>query len=198
MHFRRSIQPGLLGLICVIWLLVSCEGTAGTLSPTVKTGSQEETTSANQETVEVTMAPAAVTPITITIVYDNIAYQPELVTNWGFAAVVTYGDQSLLFDTGGDGPTLLSNMAALQIDPKTIEHVILSHEHDDHIGGLQGLLATGIHPTVHLLHYFPGSFKQQVASQTNLVETTAGAQVMEGVFVTGEVPGGLPEQATRS
>jgi 7,8-dihydropterin-6-yl-methyl-4-(beta-D-ribofuranosyl)aminobenzene 5'-phosphate synthase len=141
------------------------------------------------------MAASSRHPVTITIVYDNNAYLHGLRTDWGFAAVVAYGGHTILFDTGGQGAILLRNMATLGIDPQTIEHVVLSHTHHDHSGGLYDLLATGVHPVVYLPPCFPQSFKQQVAAQTTIVETAPGMQVVEGVYVTGELAGDVPEQA---
>jgi 7,8-dihydropterin-6-yl-methyl-4-(beta-D-ribofuranosyl)aminobenzene 5'-phosphate synthase len=44
----------------------------------------------------------------ITTVYDNKALHLNLASAWGFACVV---DDDVLFDTGGDGRRLLSNVA---------------------------------------------------------------------------------------
>lgn len=141
------------------------------------------------------MIPPPAYPLTMTIVYDNNTYAPELTTSWGFAAVVTYDDHMLLFDTGGDGTILLQNMDTLGIAPQAIEHVILSHAHNDHTGGLQELLAAGVYPVVHLLPSFSDAFKQQIASQATVVETVPGGKVTEGAFVTGAISGNVPEQA---
>ena len=42
---------------------------------------------------------------------------------------------SILFDTGGDSATLLHNMKELNIDPKDLGIVVISHAHGDHTGG---------------------------------------------------------------
>jgi 7,8-dihydropterin-6-yl-methyl-4-(beta-D-ribofuranosyl)aminobenzene 5'-phosphate synthase len=133
--------------------------------------------------------------LTITIVYDNNAYDPRLTTAWGFAALVEYRGQTFLFDTGGDGPTLLDNMAALGIDPTRIEGVALSHSHDDHAGGLSALLAAGARPTVYLPPSFPANFKRQAGSTTTVVEVAPGQPLGAGLFTTGEMGGRIPEQA---
>jgi len=131
----------------------------------------------------------------ITILYDNYSHDPRLQTGWGFAALIEYRDQTILFDTGADAPTLLANMRALAIDPQRIEAVALSHAHSDHTGGLAGLLETGARPTVHLLPSFPASFQRGIGTTVTLTEVTPGQQIGEGVFTTGEVSGAIPEQA---
>jgi len=60
----------------------------------------------------------------IAVVYDNRTLGPTLTSAWGFSCLV---DDDLLFDTGGDGRTLLSNMAQMGIDPAGIRTVVLSH-----------------------------------------------------------------------
>jgi len=141
------------------------------------------------------MTPPATDNLTITILYDNNPYDPHLKSAWGFAALVEYRGQTLLMDTGGDGQVLLSNMSYLSVDPLNIERVVLSHAHGDHTGGLNALLAAGARPTVYLLPSFPGAFKRQAADLTTVVEVKPGQQLGEGLFTTGEMNGGINEQA---
>ena len=63
------------------------------------------------------MTPDLNNQLIITVVYDNNAYDPRLKTEWGFAALVEYRGHTILFDTGGDGSTLLNNMNLMEIDP---------------------------------------------------------------------------------
>ncbi len=76
----------------------------------------------------------------VTIIYDNIAFRNDLQADWGFSALVEAKGKRFLFDTGGSGSILLSNMNKLEISPKEIDAVFLSHAHFDHIGGLSGFL----------------------------------------------------------
>jgi 7,8-dihydropterin-6-yl-methyl-4-(beta-D-ribofuranosyl)aminobenzene 5'-phosphate synthase len=133
--------------------------------------------------------------LTITIVYDNNPYDGRLKAAWGFAALVSYNDHILLFDTGGDGPTLIENMLTLQIDPIQIESVVLSHAHGDHTGGLSALLEHGTRPTVYLPPSLSATFKNQVSKTTEVIEVTPGLSITEGVFTTGEMGRSTPEQA---
>lgn len=148
------------------------------------------------------MAPAGGVPLAeeeqtvrFTVVYDNNAYDGALHTAWGFACWVEVGETTVLFDTGGDGATLLGNMAKLDLDPQAIDAVVLSHAHKDHTGGLASLLDTGIRPTVYVPAAFPASFKTDVRARTDLVEVTGPLEVSPGVYTTGEIGARMVEQA---
>jgi 7,8-dihydropterin-6-yl-methyl-4-(beta-D-ribofuranosyl)aminobenzene 5'-phosphate synthase len=134
-------------------------------------------------------------PVKITVVYDNNAYDARLQTAWGFGCLVETNRGTILFDTGGDGATLLGNMATLGIDPTSIEVVVLSHIHGDHTGGLGAMLDTGAQPTVYVPQSFPARFKADVRSLTALEEVTGPAEILPGVYTTGEVGSGIVEQA---
>jgi 7,8-dihydropterin-6-yl-methyl-4-(beta-D-ribofuranosyl)aminobenzene 5'-phosphate synthase len=134
--------------------------------------------------------------LTITIVYDNNAYDPRLKTAWGFSCLIEYRGQVILFDTGGDSPTLLANMDALGIDPGKIETVVLSHIHGDHTGGLSGLLPmTGDGSTVFVPQSFPARFKDAVQIKARLVEVAGPREIGEEVHTTGELGTGIIEQS---
>jgi 7,8-dihydropterin-6-yl-methyl-4-(beta-D-ribofuranosyl)aminobenzene 5'-phosphate synthase len=49
----------------------------------------------------------------ITIVYDNVVWEPALTSDWGFACLVEAAGQTLLFDSGARGDILLGNMESL-------------------------------------------------------------------------------------
>lgn len=134
-------------------------------------------------------------PITITVLYDNHPFDERLRTNWGFSALIEDHDQRLLFDTGGDSPTLLINMGVLGIDPMGIETIVLSHAHGDHTGGLEGLLRKGPSPTVYLPPSFSASYKRNLKRQCHIEEVTPGQAIGPGAFTTGELGKGIQEQA---
>ena len=121
----------------------------------------------------------------ITILYDNIMHDTRLKTAWGFSALVEYHDHTLLFDTGGDGPTLLNNMQILGIDPTRINSIVLSHIHGDHVGGLVDLVESGARPVVYLPPSFPPIFKNQVSRVAEVVEVTRGMEISGSIYTTG-------------
>ena len=147
------------------------------------------------EPIPETQIPTEALPLSITVVYNNIEYDPRLETAWGFAALVERGDQSLLFDTGGDGNILLRNMATLGIDPERIQGVVLSHIHGDHVGGLNELLNVGLDSTIYIPPSFPASFKNSVKQAAPLLEVEPGLFIMDGILSTGELGKSIPEQA---
>src|SRR4051812_16046706 len=55
---------------------------------------------------------------------------------WGFAALVEADGHKILFDTGARPDTVASNIKEMRIDLSGVRDVILSHNHDDHTGGL--------------------------------------------------------------
>lgn len=88
--------------------------------------------------------------VTITILYDNYEHDKRLRMGFGFSCLVKLEDKNILFDTGGDSPTLLNNMEKLKIDPKEIDIVVLSHIHGDHVGRLSGILETNPNVTIYV------------------------------------------------
>lgn len=172
-------------------------------TPTAKPTSTALTPTATAESAEAVAAaqPApteskeGVVSVAISVVYDNNAYDPRLKTAWGFSCLVEMGETTILFDTGGDGATLLGNMATLGIDRQGIDIVVLSHIHGDHTGGLGALLGTGVRPTVYMPRSFPAGFKADVRSLTTLEEVVGPVEILPGVYTTGEMGSGIVEQA---
>ncbi|HEY68968.1 MAG TPA: MBL fold metallo-hydrolase [Anaerolineae bacterium] len=152
-------------------------------------------TSTPEPTPTSTPSPTEVIPVKITIVYDNNPYDPRLATAWGFSALVEFMDHTILFDTGGDSPTLLNNMRIMEVDLTAIEMVVLSHAHGDHTGGLEGLLAEGVQPMVHLLPSFSRAYKDRIRRITAISEVQPGQLLAPGIYTTGQMGTRIPEQA---
>jgi len=130
------------------------------------------------------------------IVYDNNPFDSRLETAWGFSCVVRLPEKTILFDTGGNGSTLLHNLSKLQIEPKEVEVVVLSHIHGDHVGGLGDFLKANDDVTVYLPRSFPAGFKDNVRSlKAEVVEIHEAGKILPGVYTTGELDGGIKEQS---
>ena len=121
----------------------------------------------------------------LTVVYDNEVRKEGLRPGWGFSCLIEAENMpSILFDTGADSPTLLHNMKELDIDPKDIGIIVISHAHGDHIGGLSEILK--INETAEL--YLPSSFGR-VHSARKITTVKGATQICENVFSTGELGG---------
>jgi 7,8-dihydropterin-6-yl-methyl-4-(beta-D-ribofuranosyl)aminobenzene 5'-phosphate synthase len=142
-----------------------------------------------------TQIPRASNPVTLTIVYDNLPLDARLKTDWGFACLVEMGATTVLFDTGGDGPMLMSNLAVLGFDPRRIDAVILSHIHSDHIGGLDALLTVNDLLTVFVPRSFPDEFKVRVSKRVPLIQVSGQMTIAEHIRTTGELGTAIIEQA---
>ena len=137
--------------------------------------------------------PSIARPITLTIVYDNRSADARLKTAWGFACLIETGVATVLFDTGGNGRLLMGNLAALGIDPRTIDAVVLSHAHSDHTDGLDQLLAANDRLTVYLPESFLTSFKTRIHNP--VIDITETRLIAAGVRTTGELGTAIVEQS---
>ncbi len=119
-----------------------------------------------------------------TIIYDNTAFRKDLQADWGFSALVEAKGRKILFDTGGSGSILLSNMRKLGIFPKEIDDVFISHAHFDHTGGLSAFLDRNRNVRV----WVPRSFRG-VKNAKEIISIEKSATLYEGIHSTGELEG---------
>lgn len=121
--------------------------------------------------------------------------------------------QTLLFDTGAEGPTFMRNAGILGVDFGSISDVVLSHGHWDHAGGLEVAIeqiaeARGSGKVTCYMH--PGMFAQRgmrlpsgiifpmepvprpeklTSFGANVISSSAPQTVGNGAFfVSGEIP----------
>lgn len=66
----------------------------------------------------------------IIILYDNTIYNEDLQADWRFSCLIELSENKrILFDTGACGYILIENMEKLNISPKTIDVIYISHNH---------------------------------------------------------------------
>ncbi|MDH5689396.1 MAG: hypothetical protein OEZ48_16220 [Candidatus Bathyarchaeota archaeon] len=104
----------------------------------------------------------------LNVLHDNEARE-GFRGGWGFSCLV--GDR-LLFYTGADVSTLLFNMSGSDIRLEKIGKIVLSHEHRDHVGGIQ-ILGELQKVEVYVPKSFSSESKKRLTSHpsVNLAET---------------------------
>jgi 7,8-dihydropterin-6-yl-methyl-4-(beta-D-ribofuranosyl)aminobenzene 5'-phosphate synthase len=132
----------------------------------------------------------------ITIVFDNYPYNAELKTEWGFSCLIEGFENTLLFDTGGDGRILLDNMKNLGIDPNKINKLLISHDHWDHTGGLQSFLEKKSNLDVYMLPSFSNGIKDIARSKgAHLIESHTAEKLCSHIHTSGTLGMAIKEQS---
>jgi 7,8-dihydropterin-6-yl-methyl-4-(beta-D-ribofuranosyl)aminobenzene 5'-phosphate synthase len=90
---------------------------------------------------EIETAMAAEPSGRITIIYDAFGKDPAMTKDWGFSALVEIAGKRILFDTGNDREIFAANVKAKAIDLTSLDFVVMSHRHADHMGGLSYVLS---------------------------------------------------------
>lgn len=95
-----------------------------------------------------------------------------------------------MFAAGSDPILLLEHLEKMQIDPKTIEHAIISHQHGDHLRGVYRVFEKNPKMKVHFLDCFPDeAFRRAAHVEMQPNREKEPFQVVPGVFSTGIVDG---------
>ncbi len=118
----------------------------------------------------------------ITIIYDNTTVRSDLKADWGFSSLVEVKGRKILFDTGANGDILLFNMEKLEINPKEIEDVFISHLHWDHTGGLSSFLQLNNEVKLWVPSYFP-----EAKNAKEVIEVKNPTKLYDGIYSTGEL-----------
>jgi len=127
--------------------------------------------------------------VKITIIYDNTAFRKDLQPDWGFSALIeAKNTPKILFDTGASGSILLSNMEKIDIDPKDIDEIFISHTHFDHMGGLRDFLKVNNQVKIYIPGDIPSSYKELIGAK-EVISIKEPFQIHENVFSTGELEG---------
>ncbi len=123
----------------------------------------------------------------IKILYDNKTEKDGILAGWGFSCLI--GD-SVLFDTGENGKSLLSNMDKMKVGISDIKDIVISHDHWDHIGGLETVLKNKKDIKVYGCKGFNREFQDLVNGRDiKLIELKHFSNITSNIFTTGTIVG---------
>jgi len=134
----------------------------------------------------------------IEIIFNDKAINSRFLEEHGFSCLL---DRHLLFDTGLSPEVLLKNMKTTGSAIGDISSVVISHDHQDHTGGLWEILRIRKGLKVHACPNFSQDFKEKVKAFCGiLVEHDKPFEISKNIFLTGEIPGiykgkSMPEQS---
>jgi len=135
-------------------------------------------------------------PITITTIYDNYIFSEGTKTDWGYSCIIEGTEKTILFDTGTKSDILFHNINKLNINPKDVELVAISHIHGDHTGGLFAFLDENNKVTIYLPASFPDEFVSRVEKAgAKVVSVDKPVKICKGVSLTGEMGVQIKEQS---
>ncbi len=133
---------------------------------------------------------------------------------WGFSALVEADGHRVLVDTGNRPQTVLQNAQELGVDLSSVTDVVLTHNHDDHVGGLLTLrrelmkknpfALSRVHVAKGIFYSRPGdtgednvmiAIKQEYEKTGGqFIEHDHADEIFPGGWLTGPVPRVYPER----
>jgi len=94
--------------------------------------------------------------VLIKIIFDNYQVSRDMQTSHGFSCLIEAQSKNILFDTGSDHKILAANMEKMNISPESIDFLVLSHNHWDHVDGLPLFLQKNKKAKIFILKSFRG------------------------------------------
>lgn len=123
----------------------------------------------------------------IKLIAEGSTKWERLIKHWGIAFLI--GDD-VLFDTFGDAKVFLRNLKAMKVDPSKIRHIIVSHDHWDHLAGLWPMLEQNKNVKVYICPGFSQKTKKRIAAfGVPLIEAVGPMEVRPGIYTTGQIKG---------
>jgi 7,8-dihydropterin-6-yl-methyl-4-(beta-D-ribofuranosyl)aminobenzene 5'-phosphate synthase len=132
----------------------------------------------------------------INIVFDNKCPKPDFLTGFGFSALIFnyFTENYSLFDTGGNGKVLIQNIEKLKVNISSIKHIIISHNHFDHAGGLGELLRINPNFAVYVPRDNLKAFSRDFPN-CNIQGITDMIEIEKNLIISGQFKDFVAEQS---
>lgn len=132
--------------------------------------------------------------IKITVLIDNNEWN-GLRSPWGISIYIETPSSRILFDAGPDPNALESNSKTLGIDLSKIDFIVISHEHGDHVNGLQYVAKVRKNINVYVPAHMNILTKNWIRSLGfNVIDVYNTTILSKGVVIIGELYGPPYEQ----
>ncbi len=135
--------------------------------------------------------------VVLMVLVDNNVYDRRLETAWGISILVKENNTCILFDTGPSPEILLHNAQLLGVNFSCITSIVFSHEHGDHIGGIDALKSYSNNTTIYVPRGFPQGLLERLEQEgfNNIVIVNNTLQILDGIYVLKPLYGPPWEQA---
>ncbi len=129
------------------------------------------------------------------IVFDNCVDGDCHASLWGFSAYLE--KYALLFDTGSNGRVLLKNLLEADIDIAKIKYLFITHDHWDHIGGIDSILELNNQLTIYAPSTLSKNHIRDLKTLTKEVVVVGREPIhlFEDLYSTGMLGEKDPEQS---
>jgi 7,8-dihydropterin-6-yl-methyl-4-(beta-D-ribofuranosyl)aminobenzene 5'-phosphate synthase len=135
-------------------------------------------------------------PVTVKVIYDNYVKTEGLESDWGFAILIEGLEKTILFDTGAKPDIFASNFEKMGLDAATIDFLVISHEHGDHISGIPAFVKMKKDLPVIIPYSFSESFKKRMADLSlEPILVKKPAEICENLYTSGEFDFQIAEQS---
>ena len=130
------------------------------------------------------------------IVFDNRCKMDGFFTGFGFAALIynKFSEKYILFDTGGNSDVLIHNITQININPSEIGKVVISHNHHDHAGGLNGLYKLNSNIEIYVPKSIESSYIRKFIKAT-IFGVSNSIEIDQNIYSSGQIGESIKEQA---
>ncbi len=123
----------------------------------------------------------------ITLIAEGSTQHQRALKHWGISLLI---EDDILFDTFGHEDLFINGLDICEVDIAKLRHVIISHEHWDHIAGLWYLLEKNRNIQVYVPKHCSAEFKKRIKSYgVVLSEVSSVIKIKRDIFTSGELKG---------
>jgi 7,8-dihydropterin-6-yl-methyl-4-(beta-D-ribofuranosyl)aminobenzene 5'-phosphate synthase len=129
--------------------------------------------------------------VKLTVLSDNYCFAEGTKSEWGYSCLIEGTERTILFDTGTHPEVLQNNLDQLKVDLRKIGQVVISHDHEDHTGGLVTVLAKNHNLSVYLPYSSSyGLLRQAENTGAQVLMSRGPREICRNVFLEEEMATG--------